>query len=100
MSADSSLKLYETYLEKIPSRVQEEWIRYYGIEFVLEHIGEARLFEMSDPKKNRNRTKFITSWLINARKEEKTIHAQARYAEELKRKRENNEVMLLNQEYC
>lgn len=99
MSVDESLKRYETYLEKIPPRVQEEWIRYYGLEFVLEHIGEARLFEMSDPKADRNRTKFLTNWFIKARKEQKTIHAQAQYAEELKRRRLEEEVVRENQGY-
>jgi hypothetical protein len=99
MSVDDSLKQYETYLQNIPPRVQEEWIRYYGVKFVLEHIGEARIFEMSDPKPDRNRVKFLTNWLIKARKDQKTIHAQAQYAEELKRRREADRVIEENQGY-
>lgn len=97
MSVDPSLRAYEEYLSTIPPRVQEEWIRYYGVEFVLEHIGEARMFEMADPKPSRNRAKFITSWLINARKEEKKFSAQA---EEMRLKRIEAEEMNQNREFA
>lgn len=99
MSVEPSLKQFDTYLENIPLRVQEEWIRYYGLEFVLEHIGEARIYEMSDPKKDRNRAKFITTWLIQARKDHKSIEAQAQYAAEMKKKREDEAKQLENQGY-
>lgn len=93
-----SLTKYAKYLGTIPLDVQLEWVNIYGEDFVLKHIGEARLHEMATTRGGKatpNRFKFLVNWFIRAREKEEAMESQARasaqLAEEMRQKRKQEE---------
>lgn len=99
MSIAEKLSPYENYLQTVKEATITMWLNYYSKEFLLEHLGEARIYENSLPKPHENRTLFLTNWFIRARREEKAASGSYLLANEYRLKREREERIEENSSY-